>query len=390
MGSCEPIAYSSKLLSDRMKPAIVCDWLVTSGGAERVIDEIQHTFPSAPLLTTVRGREGLPSPRGAWVTTTPLQNLYRIFRHHQILAPLMPRAIESLDVRRYDVVLSSSHAVGKGVIPPPHALHICYCHTPMRYAWFMEEEYLRDFGLRGPLRLSARKVLKALRRWDLTTSRRVDLFLANSLSTRERIQRVYGRESIVLHPPVDDRFFETTSYKLQATSSPYYLAVGRLVPYKRFDLLVDVANRLLFPLKITGEGRELSELKRRAGPTVEFLGRVKDVDLPSLYAGATALLFPTHEDAGIVPLEAQACGTPVVALGRGGVLDTVRDGVTGVLFHEQTSDALEHAMRRCEALHVDRHTIREHARQFSASRFREKLRGIVREAYERHRAHLPR
>lgn len=375
-----------------MKIALTVDWLTTLGGAEHVVEELHKIWPSAPVFTTMWDSLRVRSLASTEVRPTYLQRWYNALHHHQPLLPWMPMAVEGWDLRGFDVIISSSHAVAKGVLPPPRALHICYCHTPMRYAWLMEEEYLADFGIRGPLRWFARRKLRELRRWDLTTSRRVDLFLANSRATQQRIARIYARTSTILHPPVQDRFFSRPlplPVHHPAPGAPgewlpnhsYYFAIGRLVPYKRFDLLIEAANRLRLPLRIAGEGSERRRLERLAGPTIQFLGRVKDSDLPRWYGGARALLFPTHEDAGIVPLEAQACGTPVVALGQGGAMDTVQEGVTGTFFPEQTLTSLIDAIERLESMAFDPATIRAHAQQFSSRRFQERLQQIVKEAY---------
>lgn len=365
-----------------MRIAITADWLVTKGGAERVIAEMLTLWPRAPLFTTVARAQCL-APLTPDIRVSRLQKLYRILPEHRLLIPFMPKAVESWDLRGYDVILSSSHAVAKGFIPPSDALHICYCHTPMRYAWAMEEEYLKDFGLRGPLRVLAKRELRKLRSWDLSASKRVDLFIANSKSIADRIAKIYGRESIVLTPPIHDRFFEGLDSgsgwdpNPNPNPNPYFLAVGRLVPYKKFDLLIETANAMKLPLKIAGDGPEGSRLRKMAGPTVEFLGRVSDEALPALYARARAVLFPVHEDAGLVPLEAQACGTPVIALRKGGALDTVIEGKTGLFFDAQTVEALQEAIRKFEGMRFDPTILREHAKQFSSEKFRAKLSRIV-------------
>jgi len=270
--------------------------------------------------------------------------------------------------------------VGKGVLPPPRAVHVCYCHTPMRYAWFMEEDYLRDFGVPRPLWPLVRRMIAKLRAWDLASSKRVDLFLANSRTTAERIRDVYGRSSVVVHPPVDDRFF---AMPLREGREPsYMLAIGRLVPYKRFDILVEAANAGGFRLKIAGTGQEEARLKKLAGPTVEFLGHVPDAGLPALYADADALLFPQEEDAGVVLLEAQACGTPVIAYGAGGALDLTKDGVTSVLFPEQTARSLLAAVVHFQAKEWDRAAIRAHVHECKRSDFEARIKRIVTDAHE--------
>jgi glycosyltransferase involved in cell wall biosynthesis len=377
-----------------LRIAITTDWLTASGGAERVIAEMRKIFPFAPLFTTVLG-EGCPEYLRHNVHSSRLQKLHCIFPDHRLLLPLLPKAVESWDLRGYDIVLSSSHAVAKGCIPPSTARHICYCHTPMRYIWEMEEKYLDDLGLFGPARSFVKWQFGKLRKWDRTTAKRVDLFIANSHTTQERIRRIYSRESIVLHPPVDDQFFQfpvrmsgaglrTKDMGLGAHSplslvpSPYFLAVGRLVPYKRFDLLIEASRTLGFPLTIAGIGSDLPRLKRLAqGSGVTFLEHVPEDALPKLYSDATALLFPAHEDAGIVPLESQACGTPVIAFKKGGVLDTVLEGKTGIFFEKQTVAALKVALEKFRKTSFDPKFIREHARKFSSEKFRDKLQEII-------------
>jgi glycosyltransferase involved in cell wall biosynthesis len=369
-----------------MRIAIVADWLVTFGGAEHVLAELHMMFPDAPIVTTVAKPDALGPLKNADIRTTRLQRLYKLIGNHQILLPLMPRAIEEIDLTGFDVIISSSHAVGKGIIPPPSALHICYCHTPVRYAWEMEEIYLNDFRIPKILRNIAKKQLQKLRRWDMTSAKRVDVFIANSTTTQERIKRIYDRDSMVIAPPVDERFF-ATSHQPLATSSQrpeargYFLAVSRLVPYKRIDLLIDVANRLKLPLKIAGRGQDAERLKKLAGPTVEFLGFVPEADLPGLYANASALLFPQYEDAGIVALEAQACGTPVIAYKAGGALDAVVEGKTGLFFDKQEADSIANAIERFSKYTWDREAIQSHARQFAENTFRTKIKTIIDDAY---------
>lgn len=377
-----------------MRIAIVADWLVTYGGAEHVLAEIHALFPEAPLFTTVAKPYALGPLQHADIRTTPLQHIYNLIQNHQVLLPFMPRAIEDIDLTEFDCIISSSHAIGKGIIAPPHALHICYCHTPMRYAWEMEDTYLQDFGIPHFLRKTIKKQLQRLRRWDMTTAKRVDMFIANSTTTEERIARIYGRKSVVIAPPVDERFFKDTSdenEKLQEihktrnsklAANSYFLAVSRLVPYKRIDLLIEVANALQLPLKIAGKGQDEVRLKKLAGPTVEFLGFVPDADLPSLYANAQALLFPQYEDAGIVALEAQACGTPVIAFKAGGALDAIIEGKTGLFFKHQNVQSIRDAIERFQNHTWDRNPIALHAQQFSQTHFRKKMDRLIRESYE--------
>ncbi|MBT4021722.1 glycosyltransferase [Candidatus Peribacteria bacterium] len=356
--------------------AITTDWLVTLGGAERVISEMIKLWPEADIFTVVYDEsetKGL-SEKELKIHTSSLQKYYSIIKKHRLLLPLMPKAVESWDLSKYDTIISSSHAVAKGLIPPSSAKHICYCHTPMRYAWEMEEKYLDDFGLFGPFRSFAKWNLKKLRHWDRTTAKRVDQFIANSSTTQKRIERAYGRDSIVLPPPVNDKFFEINHTEPKEN---YFLALGRLVPYKRVDLLIEAANRKGFRLKIAGSGPEEAHLKKIAGPTVEFLGYIPEEGLSDLYSKARAFLFPVEEDAGIVPLESQACGTPVIAYGKGGVLDTVINRETGIFFTDHTSESLINAMDEFENSNFDSNLIKEHAKKFSGERFRKKLKNIV-------------
>ena len=373
-----------------MKLALIADWLTTFGGAEHVLEEFLQIFPRSPLYSTVARRGKLGPLDVADIRTTRLQHLYSLTKQHQMLLPLMPKAIESIDLRGFDVILSSSHAVAKGIVPPSDALHVCYCHTPMRYAWEMEEQYLDDFRIPLKLRPFIRNQLKKIRRWDLTTAKRVDLFIANSTTTQERIKRIYNRESIVIPPPVNERFFgQSAKFKVQSSKvgtshfalGTYFLAVCRLVPYKRIDLLIEVANALKLPLKIAGRGQDEARLRAMAGPTVEFLGFVPDSDLPALFANAEAFLFPQYEDAGIVLLEAQATGTPAIAFKAGGATDVVQDGKTGIFFDQQTAESLMQALERFRSLTWDRDAIRDHARAFSQTHFREKLKSTVEDSY---------
>lgn len=367
-----------------MRLAIITDWLPVYSGAEHVIHKFCQMWPEAPVFTTVVNPKKIGPLAQYNIKPSKLQWLYTIVKKHQLLIMLMPKAMEQLDMRGFDVLISSSHAVGKGIIPTSTAVHICYCHTPMRYAWEMEEDYLKDYGIPFFMRPFAKRAIAKLRRWDLTTAKRVDFFIANSRETATRIKRIYGRESEVLLPPVDDHYFKQPMVQ-NTQERTYYLAIGRLIPYKKFDLLIQVVNKLQLPLVIAGTGQDEGKLKKMAGPTVRFAGFVPDTDLPNLYANAKALLMPQLEDAGITPLEAQACGTPVIAYGKGGALDTIVDGTTGVFFTEQTEASLCAAIEHFNTVHFDVAIIREHAQQFSASEFKRKLQVIVEREVERFR-----
>jgi glycosyltransferase involved in cell wall biosynthesis len=349
--------------------ALTADWLTTFGGAEHVVAELHALWPEAPIFTAVAAPGRIGPLADADIRPTRLQRWYQLLGNHQVLLPWMPAAMESIDLSGYDVILSSSHAVGKGIIPPAGAVHVCYCHTPMRYAWEMQEQYLRDFGVPALLRPLVRHELRRLRRWDLTTAKRVDRFIANSSTTAERLSRIYGREAAVIPPPVADRYFATPLRTSPPQDDGYYLAMGRFVPYKRFDLLIAAANELQFPLWIAGAGKDESRLRSLAGPTVRFLGYVSDGDLPALVAGAEGFLFPQLEDAGLVLLEAMACGTPAIAYCEGGSRDAVIPGETGVFLQAQTVESFAAAWSAFKATTFDRAAIRRFAGRFSRAHF---------------------
>lgn len=318
--------------------ALVHDWLVHPGGAESVLKSFLRLFPDAPVFTAVYS----PDPpleemlEGREVRSSFLQGLPGVRRYYRTLLPLMPAAFRSLDLSGYDLVLSSSHAFSKAVRPDDAARHVCYCHTPPRYLWDLYDEY--NPGLMGALRAP---ILRWLRRVDRKASRRVDRFIANSRNVAERIRRSYLREAEVVYPPVDvDRFRPVAGTGVE----DYFVAGGRLVPYKRVDVAVRAAGLGSFPLRVFGEGPERRRLEAMAGPTVEFLGRVDDERLPELLARSRALLFPGEEDFGILPVEAQAAGRPVIALNRGGARETVEAGTTGILYDDDSPRGLADAV----------------------------------------------
>jgi glycosyltransferase involved in cell wall biosynthesis len=325
-------------------------------------------FPQAELFTTVYD----PAPWPEAITSRPvhasfLDRIPGAVRHYPKLLPLMDAAFRRFDLSGFDLVLSSNHACAKNLRVPAGVPHVCYCHTPMRYAWdpaFLAGE---DLGRVG--RIGARVLLPWLRRRDLAASRGPSRFLANSAFVAERIRRFYGREADVLHPPVD----VDPLLGLERRDGGYYLFLSRLVPYKRADLAVAACARLGRPLRVVGGGRAEAAVRAQAGPGTEFLGRVGGAELPALLAGARALLFPGEEDFGIVPVEAQAAGVPVIAYGRGGVRDTVVDGETGVLFGEQTVEGLCAAIERFETREWPAGPLRENARRFRPEEFRRGL-----------------
>ncbi len=352
--------------------AVVHDWLTIPGGSEQVVLELLEMFPQAELFTSVYD----PSPWPAAITARKVHSsfLNRIpgaVRHYPKLLPLMNTAFRSFDLSGFDLVLSSSHACAKNVRVPAAALHVCYCHTPIRYAW--EEDFLRGEDVGALTRLALPPLLSWLRRQDLAGAAGPDVFVANSRHVAERIRRYYGRTAEVVHPPIDVEHF------LGVARSPqdFYLSFGRVVPYKRVDLAVRACAGLGRRLKVAGDGRGLRAVRAGAGEGAEFLGKVAPAQRDELLAGARALLFPGEEDFGIVPVEAQAAGVPVIAYGVGGAAESVLDGHTGVLFAEQSAAALEAAIERFEGLDLDAAQARENARRFGRERFRVEMAAVI-------------
>lgn len=354
--------------------AVVHEWLTIPGGSEQVVLELLEMFPQAELFTAVY--DPRPWPREVTERRVHASFLDRVptaRRNYRWLLPLMDRAFRSFDLGGFDLVISSNHASAKNVRTPPGVLHVCYCHTPMRYAW--EEGFLEGEPV-GPLtRLALRPLLKWLRRRDREAARGPDLFVANSAHVADRIRRYYGREAEVVNPPVDvDHFLA-----LEHEPGHHYLAFGRVVPYKRLDLAVAACASLGRTLKVAGDGRALPAIRRQLGDRggIELLGRVSDGERDELFRSARALLFPGEEDFGIVPVEAQAAGVPVIAYGVGGASETVLDGRTGVLFGEQSASALEAAIARFEELAVDEAEVRRNASRFGRERFRVEMAAAI-------------
>ena len=345
-------------------------------GGEKVLDAFVEMFPQADLFTLVACPDRLgPRLRSRPIRTTLLQYLPFGRSHYRWFLPTFGWFMGRLDLFGYDLVISTNTACAKWVRVPPGVPHVCYCNTPMRYVWDLFDDY---FGKASwPVRLAAGAFRGRLQRRDLESNKGVTHFFANSNEVKERIRRLYDRDSTVLHPPVDLERFEGGG--VREGRGGYHLVVSALVPYKRVDLAVEACNRLKEPLLVVGEGGELERLKRRAGPNIRFQGWVSDSELPGLYAGARSLLFPGREDFGIVPVEAAASGCPVVAFGRGGALDTMEEGVTGTFFREQTVDSLVEAVVRLRGMKFDPAAMRTRAAAFSRSEFLRKSRDYLRE-----------
>jgi len=356
--------------------ALVHDWLTGMRGGENVLEAVASLFPRAPIYTLLHIPGSVsPALESHPIHTSFLQRAPGVARRYRHYLPLFPAAVEDFDLTGHDLVISSSHCAAKGVIPPPHSLHLCYCHTPMRYAWDQEHAYFPR--RRGALARLRGMVLTALRAWDVASSQRVDLFVANSRFVAERIRRYYRREAEVLPPPVDTEFF-TPAEEGAAGEAPYCLTVAALAPYKRLELAIAACRRLSLELRMVGTGPESDRLRRIAGPRVRFLGHVDRERLRALYRGAVCLLQPGVEDFGIAPVEALACGAPVVALGRGGVLDIVEDGVHGVLYQEaDDAEALATAIDRRRKIRFNQLDLHSRAASFSTMRFRQRMRSLI-------------
>lgn len=377
---------------NELRVAIVHDWLVNVGGAERVLKEMVATFHGAQIYAVCNflSAEAHEYIGCRDVRTTFIQRLPFARRKYRAFLPLMPLAIEQLDLREFDAIVSCSHAVAKGVVIGPNQVHVAYVHSPMRYAWDMQAQYLRNSGIGWSLRgIIMRWLLHRLRLWDVASANRVDAFVANSDFIRRRIEKTYRRDAAVIYPPVNTDFFRPSGL---AKRDDYYLTVSRLVPYKRVDVIVEAfrfmsSRRLL----VLGDGPEAERLKNGAPRNVTIRRAESDEEVRDAMQRARAYVFAAEEDFGIAPVEAEACGTPVIAYRRGGSCETVMDMKTGILFDSQTPDAIREAVCKFEATsHLfDVQTIRAHALQFDSARFRKELLCYVAEVWRKWRDRRP-
>ena len=342
-------------------------------GGEKVVEALCELFPDADIFTHVYKPSAISETiKKHPIRTTFIQKLPGAIRHYQSYLPLMPIALEQLNLKNYDLVISSESGPAKGLVIPPEALHVCYCHTPMRYVWPMYHDYQETVGWLK--RIFMPIVVHYLRMWDLTSASRVDQFVANSAHVARRIMRYYRRESEVIHPPVDTHAFTPSDIR-----GDFYLMVGQLVPYKRVEVAVEAFNRLGKRLIIIGHGNQLKRLRKAAGHNITILGRKPFSVLRDHYARCRALIFPGEEDFGIVPVEAMASGRPVIAFKGGGALETVVDGVTGLFFDEQTPESLVEAVERFERMEAKFSSTRivNHAEQFNRQKFKEGMRRAI-------------
>jgi len=360
-----------------MHVALVHDWLTGMRGGEKVLEALCELYPSAELFTLLHVRGSVSALiEQRPIHTSFVQRLPMAATKYRWYLPLFPAAIEQFDLDRFDVVISSSHCAAKSVIAKGGARHISYCHSPMRYAWDQFDAYF------GPARVGAaasrwvfRPLLARLARWDAATAYRVDRFIANSNYVAGRIRRYYNRQSTTVYPPADTAFFQPDA----TAPGPHFLIVSALVPYKRIEIAMDACARVGARLRIVGEGPGRGDLERRAGSHVEFVGRASNEQIRDEYRRAQAVLLPGEEDFGIVPVEAQACGRPVVALGRGGVLETVVDNETGVLVGERTVEAFAAGLERAARTRFDPARLRANAERFARERHLEQMKAVIEE-----------
>ena len=363
------------------KVAIVHDWLTTMGGAENVVLALHDAFPDAPIFTSVYEPASVPAFKGLDIRTSYLQKLPKPLRKiHKLFPTMRIRAFRQFDLSDYDIIISSSSAEAKQVRKTrPGQVHICYCHTPIRYYWSHYESYKKDPGfgaLNGPVRLGMSVLIPRLKKLDYQAAQKVDVFIANSTEVQKRIKRYYNRPSTVIYPPVD-----VNRFRPAGTRDDYYVALGRQVPYKRIDLAVAAATKLGVPLKVYGNGSEHAKLVAMAGPTVSFYtDRFKDAsdkNVTEALNHARGFLFPAEEDFGIVQVEALAAGAPVIGFGKGGILDIVQDGESGILFGKQTAESLAVAIQKAESIQFLPTTLHRKAMRFDKGLFITKIRKIV-------------
>lgn len=371
----------------KRKVAVIHDWLVVNGGAEKVLSQILELYPEADVFTLV---DFLPTDERRWlnshtVNTSFIQKLPFSAKHYRSYFPLFSIAIEQFDLTEYDLIISSSYSVAKGVITGPDQLHVCYCHSPARYAWDLQAEYLRESNMeRGLKSIVARYFLHKFRIWDVRTSHGVDRYIANSEFIKRRIYKCYRRDADVIYPPVD-----ITRFSVSEEKENFYLAASRLVPYKRIDLIAEAFSKMPDKkLRIIGTGPDSEKVSAIAAKNenIEYMGYQNDETLIKQMQTAKAFVFAAEEDFGIIPVEAQACGTPVIAYGKGGCLETVINGVTGIHFGEQTTDSIIKAVNDFESSENEMPcmVIRENAERFSSERFKKYIDQVISSEFRQH------
>ncbi|WP_298340700.1 glycosyltransferase [uncultured Algibacter sp.] len=368
-----------------MKKALIHDWYYINGGAEKVIHSFNNIWQDLEhfaLVDFLNDQEREFILKGKQVNTSFIQKLPTAKSNHRKFLQLFPLAIEQFDLTDYDLVLSSSASIAKGALTNQSQLHISYCHSPMRYAWDLYHDYLKRSNLKGLKSWYAKKVLKDIRIWDVINSNRVDYFIANSNYIAERIKKVYRRDSIVIYPPVD-----INKFTLQEKKEDYYITASRLVPYKRIDLIVDAFSKMPEKkLLVIGDGPEMKNIKSKASKNIEILGHIPSSEMIAYMKKAKTFIFVAEEDFGIVPVEAQACGTPVLAYGKGGALETVKDGVSGTFFYDQSVKGVIEGVEKIEKTKFDPKLVRKSVEKFSKERFEKEFKETVEKLYKQWKA----
>jgi len=359
-----------------MKLALVHDYLIQDGGAERVLRAFMEIWPEAPLFVLFHDKKRWPQFHGRDIRTSTLQGLPGVINYYRWTLPMMPAATEHHDLGEFDIVLSSASAFAKGIVTRPDALHVCYCHTPTRYLWTDTHSYLKDLRTNRFIKFILPFILTSLRMWDRTSAVRVDKFIANSKTVASRIKKYYERGADIIYPPVD-----CSQFYVSNKIGNYYLAGGRLVAYKRYDLAIEVFNRLGLPLIIFGTGPYEDRLRKMAKKNIKFVGRISDQERAKLLSECVAFLHPQLEDLGLLPLESMASGRPVIALGRGGALETVVENKTGKFFNEQTWETLLDTVINFKPEMYDPKIIRAWAEQFDVQKFKQRMKEYIDTAY---------
>jgi len=364
-----------------MKKALVHDWYYVSGGAEKVVNSFNNIwddFDHFALVDYLDNKDRSFILNGKKAKTSFIQNLFTAKSNHRKFLQFFPYAIEQFNLSEYDLVLSSSASVAKGALTNQNQLHICYCHSPMRYAWDLYHEYLNESGFKGLKAIYAKYVLHKMRNWDVNSSNRVDYFIANSNYIAKRIKKIYNRDSVVIYPPVD-----VSNFTLETNKEGYYFTASRMVGYKKIDLIIEAFNNL--PNKkliIAGNGPEYDKLTKLANSNIEFLGFIDSKELKSYMQKAKSFVFAAEEDFGIIPVEAQACGTPVIAYNKGGTKETIIHKKTGYLFNKQCPVSIKEAVIAFEELKYNPEEIRKNALKFSKDRFEKEIKSFVESKYK--------
>lgn len=360
-----------------MKIALVHDYLVQDGGAERVLEAFHELWPEAPIFVLFHDTDRIARFREADVRESFLAHIPGSKKHYQWLLPLMPLANERHNLHEFDIVLSSTSAFAKGVLTRPETVHISYCHTPTRYLWTDTHEYIADLKYNWLIKAFLPRLIHRMRLWDKMSADRVDYFIANSDTVRQRIHKYYRRESDIIYPPVD-----INRFRISPTIEDYFVTGGRLVPYKRTDLIVQVFNRLRTPLKIFGDGPELARLRQMARPNITFLGRISDEEKATVLSRAQAFIHPQVEDFGLTPIESMASGRPVIAYPVGGVTESIQPGVNGLFFPEQTWESLLDTIVHFDSEAWDPQVIRKTSERFGRDAFKKHIRQYVETTYD--------